>query len=250
MPLSIFEFHEHRRKKKAYMSSALFIRCRQNRYMRCPRYLLSNHKCLKLMQRSVHDAFEHLFLSQEKAKKSHSLLIGVHEITFTLLPQSYMTSAGKERLFNHCVLRHRLHRLHSSYKLQKMLVSFTHAEGTTIGPTSCIEGWGFLDAKVTRLSLFDPSGTRAPVGRVYTKCCLQNLEPFCLLTTELPFRPSDYRGCLSGLFSRSSNFSFFLSSLPSFFFIRAPFYLLIIRVKGYCCTLSLSMTHTHFAGVL
>jgi hypothetical protein len=149
------------------VSSAIFIRCRKNRYTKCPRYLLINHKCLKLIQRCVHDAFEHLFLSRDKAQKNRSFLIGVHEITFTRLPQSHMTSAGKEGLRNRCVLRHRLHHLDSSYKLQTMLVSFTHAEGTTIRPTSCTESWGFLDAKVTRLSLFDPSGTRASVGCVH-----------------------------------------------------------------------------------
>jgi hypothetical protein len=57
-----------------------------------------------------------------------------------------MTSAGKERLHNRRVLRHGLHYLRSNYKLQMMLVSFTHAEGATIGRTSCTEDWGFLDA--------------------------------------------------------------------------------------------------------
>jgi len=138
-----------------------------------------------------HDAFEHLFLSRDKAQINRSFYIGVHEITFSRLPQSRMTSAGKERLHNHRVLRHGLHYLRSSYELQMMLVSFTHAEGTTIGPTSCTEGWGFLDVKITRPPLFDPSGTSASVGCVYTKCCLQSLDTFCRLTTELPFRPSD-----------------------------------------------------------
>lgn len=132
-----------------------------------PTYLLSNHKCFKLIQRSVHDAFEHLFLARDKVQKNRSFLIGIHEITFTCLPQYRMTSAGKERLRNYCVGRHGLHHLHSSYKLQKMLVSFTRAEGTTIGPTSCTEGWGFLDAEETGPSLFDPSGTRASVGCVH-----------------------------------------------------------------------------------
>jgi len=189
--------------------------------MRCPRYLLSNHKCLKLIQRSVPDAFEHLFLSRDKTQKTRSFLtgVGLHEITFTRLPQTYTTSASKEGLRNRCVLRHGLRHLHSSYKLQMMLVSFTHAEGTTIWPTSCTENQGFLDAKVIRLSRFDPSGTRASVGCVYTKCCLQNLDPFCRLTTELHFRPS--RLFVRPFFPRSST-SFFLSLfrsfLPSFLF--------------------------------
>ena len=57
-------------------------------------------------------------------EKTSSFLVGVREITFTRVPQSYMTSAGKESLRNRCVLRHGLHHLHSSYKLQTMLVSF------------------------------------------------------------------------------------------------------------------------------
>ena len=103
------------------------------------------------------------------------------------MPVGTMKTEYTEQGKNACVLRHGLHHLHSSCKLQTMLVSFTHAGGTTIGPTSCTEGWGFLDAKVTRLSLFDPSGTRASVGCVYTNCCLQNSVPFCRLTTERPF---------------------------------------------------------------
>jgi hypothetical protein len=151
-----------------------------------------------------------------------------------------MTSAGTERLRNRCVLRHGLHHLHSSYELQKMLVFFTHVEGSTIRPASGTEGWVFLDAKLTRLSLFDPSGTCASVVCVYIKCSLQNLDPFCRLTTELPFRPSDYRGCSS----EPRLLSLFLSSFPPFFLILTSFYLIIIRVNDYCCIWSLPLTHS------
>jgi hypothetical protein len=77
-----------------------------------------------------------------------------------------MTSAGKEHLCNRRVLHHGSHHLYSCHKLHAMLVSFTNVEGNTVEPTSCEEVWVFLDAKLTRLSLFYPSGTRASVGYV------------------------------------------------------------------------------------
>jgi hypothetical protein len=123
-----------------------------------------------------------------------------------------------------------------------MLVSFTHAEGNTVGHTSCKEGWAFLDAKLTRLSLFDSSGTRASVGCVVHWMLSAKREP-CLPSDRWTVSPTVW---LSRLFVRPCSF---VPRFLSLFLISYSDLFLPAHYKSKRL-LPQSMTHIHSAGLL
>jgi hypothetical protein len=54
---------------------------------------------------------------ENRRREGRTFSMGVREITFTLLPQKYMTFESKERLGKVCVLRHGVERLHCTVPL-------------------------------------------------------------------------------------------------------------------------------------